>query len=398
VVAKAIESFRTMKAQEARVAAWMIEKGGKLWQEKGDSLRAILIQLAEEWRAVCLFAAWKCQEVEGPFTDKKHQKYTIWAALHIYAPLAQKAGLKEIQYKFEDKAFQYLHPEEWRKVTNMLKDRAIEDEQVLDQACRQVKQELLQDERFMTALGSLKVKARVKQPYSVWRKMVATNSTEGLDNIMDLLALRIICDPAVAEDASPDQVKEAGHQLCFKALEALQRAIPRFVGRDKNYIDSPKKNGYQSLHTTLAQRRDKRWVPVEVQIRTMEMHQVAEWGVASHAAYKGENSMELLCRDWLIREKKTHPGVTGNGDFMTWLQVVLKQHQQIMFLGPDGRIWHVDRGCTLMDVINQYINTEKEISKREKKLKKSLRRCKINGVAVASAMDRILHTGDVITV
>lgn len=84
--------------------------------------------------------AWKSLEVEGPYTDKKRQKYMIWASLHIYAPLAQKAGLKDIQYLFEDKAFQYLYPMEHRRVTEMLKSRAKDDEDVLEQACKLVKQ------------------------------------------------------------------------------------------------------------------------------------------------------------------------------------------------------------------------------------------------------------------
>lgn len=208
-----------------------------------------------------------------------------------------------VKNAIEEMAFRFLMPNEYARVAAQLEARGEQHRRVLQQARKEVMQTLLEDGAFMNAVERVEVKGRIKAPYSVWRKTKARNCT--VDELYDLIALRVVVTPlpeaapaaSAADAASPWSSAEAaaaaaerraatGKALCDYALGLVHTTRPHVPGRFKDYISAPKPNGYQSLHTTLAVRLRGRATPVEVQVRTAEMHAVAEHGLAAHALYK----------------------------------------------------------------------------------------------------------------
>lgn len=162
-------------------------------------------------------------------------------------------------------------------------------------------QALMQDEIFMSNTERFEVKARIKQPYSVWKKLSKNNCT--LDELYDIVALRIVCSPLCEPGTSPEEAARRGEELCRYACSVVHKLRPHYPSRFKDYIQKPKQNGYQSLHTSLQMRLAGNSCPFEVQIRTHEMHQVAEYGLASHSIYKGKFLATITLMINHIRDK-----------------------------------------------------------------------------------------------
>lgn len=215
-----------------------------------------------------------------------------WAALNIYASLAEKAGMSLVKAMIEERAFKFLMPSEYAKVHAQLEARGEQHRRVLQQARQEVMRALLEDGAFMNAVERVEVKGRIKAPYSVWKKSKARNCS--VDELFDMIALRVVVTPL--PEPAAEKRAATGAALCRYVLQLVHKTRPHVPGRVKDYISAPKENGYQSLHTTLALRmRGKAW-PVEVQIRTAEQHAVAEHGLAAHALYKVR--MRAVCRGW----------------------------------------------------------------------------------------------------
>ena len=215
-----------------------------------QDLRVVLLRLASRLQSLRYFAA------SGGTPDAEWIEET----LQVYAPLANRLGLWQVKWQLEDLAFRWAQPKAWARITEWLAKRAAQREALIEQASRQL-------EATLRAHGiEAQISGRSKHAYSIWRKMQGKSLR--LDEVMDLLALRVIVDRV---------------EQCYAALSLVHGLWRPLDAEYDDYIARPKPNGYQSLHTVV---RGPRQLPLEVQIRTAAMHGHAEQGVAAHWAYK----------------------------------------------------------------------------------------------------------------
>jgi len=227
-----------------------------------ESLRKFFVAVADDFRVVMIKLADRLHNLQTlNFVKPEKQKRIALESLEVYAPLAHRLGIAKLKGEIEDAAFPYVYPKEFKEVATMLEERAIARERVV----KKVEKELLkklEEEKIIV----LKTSHRVKHKYSLWRKLQRYHMD--IDKIFDILALRVIVTTV---------------EECYRVLGIVHSLWKPYPERIKDYIALPKLNGYQSLHTTIFSGED---IFVEVQIRTMEMHGLAEYGIASHFAYK----------------------------------------------------------------------------------------------------------------
>jgi GTP diphosphokinase / guanosine-3',5'-bis(diphosphate) 3'-diphosphatase len=246
--------------------------------------------------------------------------------LDIYAPLAARLGIWQIKWQLEDLAFRYLHPAEYQQVKELVAKTRSEREQELDDAVAK-----LVDRLEKRGLKSVEVQGRPKHLFSIFNKMVKQRLS--FEEIYDLLAVRIVVE------SLPD---------CYVALGVVHELWQPITGLFYDYIAKPKPNGYQSLHTKVVGPSGE---PLEVQIRTREMHQVAEYGVAAHWSYKegrgGATEVERLKRlreqlfDWSSDAKLS-------SDFLRSLSTDLFSEQVFVFT-PKGDVIDLPSDSTPVD-------------------------------------------------
>ena len=267
-----------------------------------DKLRDLLVSVTEDWRALairsyaCLF---RLQGLEEQFDQHQNQRSSTAGedasdhvrvrvakeALTVYACLSHRLGFYVLKSALEDTAFHILYPRQYEKVQQHIAAQRDGLDAVFTSVTRQVKDSLQQDSTLMSHVDSIQVTGRVKEPYSLWRKILKKRSNQ----IPDAVALRVILS---AKKMSPDEDEEVtrarDRALCYYVQEKCMRAYSPTddESRLKDYIRTPKKNGYQSLHYTAHMRwHGENW-PFEFQVRSAEMHRIAEHGVAAHWGYK----------------------------------------------------------------------------------------------------------------
>ncbi len=226
-------------------------------------LRVVIIKLADRWHNM------KTLE----FLPEERQKRIAWETAEIYAPLAYRLGMQRLSGELEDLAFPYLHPEEYLWLLDNVKDRYEERETYAKKIKPFIKKNLEKNGVKVIAIDS-----RAKRYSSLYKKLQRYDMD--LDKIYDLVALRIIVK--TIED-------------CYAALGVIHKTWPPLPGRIKDYIARPKPNGYQSLHTTVFAPDNK---ITEFQIRTEEMHEVDELGIAAHWAYEQVKSSRKHSEHW----------------------------------------------------------------------------------------------------
>jgi guanosine-3',5'-bis(diphosphate) 3'-pyrophosphohydrolase len=326
-------------SREAQQAATM----RKMLVAMARDLRVLVIKLADRLHNMRTIAAMPSEK----------QRRIAQETLDIYAPLAHRLGIQEIRQQLEDLAFASLHPKRFAELEHLVATRSPEREVYLAQALAEVR----------SRLGELGIEAEVtgrgKHLWSIYEKMVVKGRE--FDDIFDLVAVRVIVE----------SVKD-----CYAALGSIHGRWRPVVGRFKDYIAMPKFNLYQSLHTTVIGPGGKL---IEVQIRTLEMHQRAEWGVAAHWSYKdGSPSNDI---DWLNRIIDWQAEVSDPAQFMESLKTDLEQDEVFVFT-PKGRVITLPVGCTTVDFAYA-VHTE---------VGHACIGAKINGRLVS--LDHQLHSGD----
>jgi len=282
-------------SKEAQQAATM----RKMLVAMSRDLRVLMIKLADRLHNMRTIAA----------VPHEKQQRVAQETLDIFAPLAHRLGMQEIKQQLEDLAFAALYPKRYAELDHLVATRAPERNVYLAKTIGQVQQWL--DEVKIKA----ELTARGKHLWSIYEKMVQKGRE--FDDIYDLLAIRIVVQ---------------SEKDCYTVLGAIHGHWKPIVGRFKDYIAMPKFNLYQSLHTTVVGPGGK---PIEVQIRTQEMHQRAEWGVASHWAYKdlqGDGDI-----DWLNRIIDWQGEVSDPSQFLEILKTDLEQDELFVFT-PKGRV------------------------------------------------------------
>jgi ppGpp synthetase/RelA/SpoT-type nucleotidyltranferase/DNA-binding transcriptional MerR regulator len=320
----------------------VLDVGRKPSKEESSRLRGLLLSVMDDWRALAIRAVACLYRLEGILYDAEQagsaeyvhlSQETVKAtreALHVYAPLAQRLGMQRLKAKLEDRAFRIMYRRQYGVVSTLYKENGAEMALLSSDLSSTIEQVLRQTPSLMEQLEDLKVTSRVKEPYSLWKKLLklrhrglkssssaapsleastgalvesateaqSTMSSElSLVDVQDGIAVRVIL---TARKWSPDEPEEITRNrerlLCYYVQKILSNYWPAVDdSRVKDYIRSPKPNGYQSLHYTSVTTNDGKTWPFEVQVRSLEMHRIAEYGVAAHWDYKlGNQKIELL--------------------------------------------------------------------------------------------------------
>ena len=297
-----------------------VENYRKMFLAMGKDIRVILIKLADRLHNMRTLK----------FLTRDRQIANAKETRDLYAPLANRLGIYSLKWELEDLAFKYLNPEEYHDIVTGL-DRKREERLKFINKIQEDLEEEIKDQGIKAD-----VTGRAKHLYSIHRKMLRDN--KNLDQIYDLFALRILVD----------NVKD-----CYAILGIVHEMYTPMPGRFKDYIAVPKKNMYQSLHTTLL---GPKGTPFEVQIRTWDMHRTAEFGIAAHWAYKeasnkGTKQAVVVTDDklaWLRETLEWQKNTENPDEFLNTLKTELFEDEVYIFT-PKGMIKVLPKGATPID-------------------------------------------------
>lgn len=322
-------------------------------EKHAEDLRQMFIAMAEDVRIIIVKLADRLHNLRTlEFMPPHKQTRIARETLEIYAPLAHRLGIGQVKLELEDLSFRYLDPENYLALEAKLKSHRQERETAVQKARENLEQALNRDFILKQSIKKIEITGRTKHLYSIWKKM--EREGKAVEQIYDLLALRVILEPKASKDPEENALREK--QVCYHVLglvHALWQPIP---GRVKDYIAVPKPNGYQSLHTTVIAVGG---LPLEVQIRTKEMHQIAEFGIAAHWLYKeGYTDPEDLKKrvGWLRSIQEWQQEYSSSRDFIEAVTRDLLGDRVFVFT-PKGKIINLPKGATAVDFA-YHIHTE----------------------------------------
>ncbi|MGD8785708.1 MAG: bifunctional (p)ppGpp synthetase/guanosine-3',5'-bis(diphosphate) 3'-pyrophosphohydrolase, partial [Thioalkalispiraceae bacterium] len=291
-----------------------------------ESLRKLLLAMAEDVRVVLIKLADRLHNMRTlKYLSERKQKRVARETMDIYAPLANRLGIWQIKWELEDLAFRYLDPENYKKVAHFLDERRVDRERYINQAIR-----IIQAEMQKAGINA-EVQGRPKHIYSIWKKMQRKGVT--FSAVYDVRAIRILVDKV---------------QDCYAALGAIHTIWRHIPNEFDDYIATPKENMYQSIHTAVIGPEGK---TLEVQIRTHEMHEHAELGVASHWAYKegGKSTAGYEQKiAWLRQLLEWKEESDDAGDFIDRFKSEVFQ-DRVYVITPQGDIIDLAQGATPLD-------------------------------------------------
>ena len=289
--------------------------------QQAATMRKMLVAMAKDPRVLLIKLADRLHNMQTiAAMPEWKQKRSAQETLDIYAPLAHRFGIQDIKWQLEDLAFAALHPRRYAEIEQMVATRAPEREVYLAQVVDQV------HDRLDAARITAQVNGRPKHLYSIYEKMVVKGKE--FDEIYDLVGVRVLVD----------SVKD-----CWAGLGAIHGAWTPVPGRFKDYINTPKFNLYQSLHTTVVGPQGK---PLEAQIRTYEMHRRAEWGIAAHWGYKERATAADVA--WLQRIVDWSAESTDPSEFLETLKLDLDTDEVYVFT-PKGDVMSLPLNATPID-------------------------------------------------
>ena len=310
-----LNSLSYSSAQERQV-----EDYRKMFLAMGKDIRVILIKLADRLHNMRTLK----------YLARDRQIANAKETMDLYAPLANRLGIYTLKWELEDLSFRYLYPDEFFEIVQGLDKKREERLKFLDKIVQKVK-DGLREENI-----EFEIEGRAKHLYSIYRKMQRDNKT--LDEIYDLFAIRILVN----------SVKD-----CYAALGVVHELYTPMPGRFKDYIAVPKPNMYQSIHTTLI---GPNATPFEVQIRTWDMHRIAEFGIAAHWAYKEANKTKksnVTVKDdklaWLRETLEWQKDTLDPDEFLKTLKTELFEDEVYVFT-PKGDIKTLPKGSTPVDL------------------------------------------------
>ena len=299
-------------------------------EAQAENLRRMFLAMASDIRVVLVKLADRLHNMRtlGALKPEKQQRIAR-ETREIYGPLANRLGIGRLKWELEDLAFKILEPEAFREIQQQVSTKRSEREDRLG-----VTAGLLRDRLVAAGLEGCDVSGRPKHLYGIWSKM--QRQQKAFHEIYDVAALRIICPNL---------------ESCYRALAVVHDTFRPIPGRFKDYIGLPKPNGYQSLHTAVIGRHR----PIEVQIRTAEMHQVAEFGIAAHWKYKEGGSPAASGADaerfnWLrqLVDWQKDDGGEDSGDFLRSIKEDLFDEEVFVFT-PKGDVVGLRKGSTAVD-------------------------------------------------
>ena len=300
--------------------------------KQAENFRKLLLAMSKDIRVLLVKLADRLHNMRTlhhvPKEERRHR--IAHETMDIYAPLAERIGMHDIKDELEDRAFRELYPDARDSITRRLEFLRSEGESVVEAVLGELR------DVFAVAGIEVNIAGREKSPYSIWRKMQRTHSS--VEQLSDIIAFRVVV-PTV-----PD---------CYQALGVVHGCYQVVPGRFKDYISTPKPNGYRSLHTSVIGLADHR---IEIQIRTQDMHDVAERGVAAHWVYKetGSGPASDAVREenrqyrWLQELLEILENAVAPEDFLAHTRMEMFSDQVFCF-SPRGEVYSLPRGATPID-------------------------------------------------
>ena len=293
-----------------------------------DNVRRMLLAMVDDFRCVIIKLAERIaflRDAEKNYTEEERVLAAKECA-NIYAPLANRLGIGQLKWELEDYCFRYLHPEQYRAIAKLLKERRLDREQYIADFVSELSGYLQEN------IQQVEVYGRPKHIYSIWRKMQKKHLE--FSDLYDVRAVRIIVQKL---------------QDCYTALGIVHTHFKHLPKEFDDYVANPKPNGYQSIHTVVLGKGGK---PIEVQIRTQQMHDDAELGVAAHWKYKegataGRSGYEEKIA-WLRKLLAWQDDITDSGEVMAELRSQVFDDRVYVFT-PKGEVVDLPTGSTPLD-------------------------------------------------
>src|SRR3954471_3551106 len=298
--------------------------------KQAENLRKLLLAIADDVRVLLVKFADRLHNMRTlEHMPAEGRKRIAEETLEIYAPLAGRMGMHSLREELEDLSFRQLYPEANELVSQRLNALAERHSHLISGIEEQLTRKLADSGT------AAKVQGRRKRPYSIWRKM--ERKSVGFEQLSDIFGFRVLVNT----------VRE-----CYRALGIVHTTWPIVAGRFKDYISTPKQNDYRSLHTTVIGPGNQR---VELQIRTENMHEIAEYGIAAHALYKDgvDSATEMLSREsnayaWLRRTIELLAEGSNPEEFLEHTKLELF-HDQVFCFTPKGKLIALPRNATPID-------------------------------------------------
>ena len=299
-----------------------------------ENLRRMFVAMARDIRVVLIKFADRMHNLQTLDAHQPYKRYRIaLETLEIYAPIANRLGIGEIKGQLEDLAFPYVYPDESQWLQQKVKDLYKERAQYIEKFRKDIKKTMAENQ-----IPFIAIDGRAKHHYSLYKKLITHD--RDITKIYDLVALRIVVK-TVAD--------------CYAALGVVHHYCKPLKGRIKDYIAQPKPNGYQSLHTTVFTPQGK---ILEIQIRTQEMHEEAEFGIAAHWNYKEQGSKKVKKDQlkWLNQLTKMQDEATTEKQYLESLKIDIFQTHIFVFT-PKGDVIDLPEQATPIDFA-YYIHTD----------------------------------------
>jgi len=298
-------------------------------ESQAKNLRKMLVAMAEDIRVVFIKLADRLHNMQTLHVMPPQKQHSIaQETLEIYAPLAHRLGIWELKWQLEDLSFRYVEPEKYKQIAKLIARRRVERENFITQVIQNLKEE------FEKSGLKAEISGRPKHIFSIYQKMEKYEAVgKHFDDIHDLLALRVMV---------------ASVSDCYNALGIIHSLWHPMPDEFDDYIANPKPNGYQSLHTTVMCMGT---TPLELQIRTYEMHHVAEYGVAAHWRYKEGEKGDIRFEErisWLRQLIDWHREFSGAEEFLESVKTDIFNDQVFVYT-PKGEIKDLPRGSTPLD-------------------------------------------------
>jgi GTP pyrophosphokinase len=297
-------------------------------EQQAENVRKMLLAMVDDVRVVLVKLADRLHNMRTlQYLNAEKRRRIAQETMDIYAPIAHRLGMGKLRGELEDLAFRHLHADEYRELTAQLEKRRAENEAFLNDVTATIQQQMTESE-----VPYASIEGRVKRLYSIWKKLKA--QTIDLNQVYDLVAVRVI---------TPNEIRH-----CYAALGVIHNTWKPVPGRIKDWIATPRDNLYQSLHTSVIGSKGQ---PFEVQIRTEQMHHIAEEGVAAHWKYKegtrGEHADDDALKVLRSLVEWTQE-VKDSREFIDSLKLDLYPKDVYAFT-PMGKVIQLPRGATPVD-------------------------------------------------